>query len=50
MLQKLLLAFETNVLQPHRLLTRSQTVGVQGIVIRSGTERQSYASPTRGGP
>src|SRR5579863_10424402 len=47
MLQKLLPAFERTVMQPYWRLTRSQTFGVQGIVIRSGTEvllvRQSYA-------
>jgi 8-oxo-dGTP pyrophosphatase MutT (NUDIX family) len=47
MLQKLLQAFERTVMQPYWQLTRSQTLGVQGIVIRSGTEvllvRQSYA-------
>jgi 8-oxo-dGTP pyrophosphatase MutT (NUDIX family) len=47
MLQKLLQTFERTVMQPYWRLTRSQTLGVQGIVIRSGTEvllvRQSYA-------
>jgi 8-oxo-dGTP pyrophosphatase MutT (NUDIX family) len=47
MLQKLLQAFERIVMQPYWRLTRSRTLGVQGIVIRSGTEvllvRQSYA-------
>jgi 8-oxo-dGTP pyrophosphatase MutT (NUDIX family) len=47
MLQKLLQAFERIVMQPYWRLIRSQTLGVQGIVIRSGTEvllvRQSYA-------
>jgi 8-oxo-dGTP pyrophosphatase MutT (NUDIX family) len=47
MLQKLLPAFERIVLQPYWRFTRSQTLGVQGIVIKSGTEvllvRQSYA-------
>jgi 8-oxo-dGTP pyrophosphatase MutT (NUDIX family) len=47
MLQRLLQIFERIVLQPYWRLTRSQTLGVQGIVIRSGTEvllvRQSYA-------
>jgi len=45
-LQKLLQAFERIVMQPYWRLTRSQTLGVQGIVIRSGTEvllvRPSY--------
>jgi ADP-ribose pyrophosphatase YjhB (NUDIX family) len=47
MLQKLLQAFERIVMQPYWRLARGQTLGVQGIVIRSGTEvllvRQSYA-------
>jgi ADP-ribose pyrophosphatase YjhB (NUDIX family) len=47
MLQKLLQAFERIVMQPYWRLIRGQTLGVQGIVIRSGTEvllvRQSYA-------
>jgi 8-oxo-dGTP pyrophosphatase MutT (NUDIX family) len=47
MLQRLLQAVERIVLQPYWGVTRSQTLGVQGIVIRSGTEvllvRQSYA-------
>jgi ADP-ribose pyrophosphatase YjhB (NUDIX family) len=47
MLQKLLSAFERVVMQPYWRLTRSHTIGVQGIVIRSGAEvllvRQSYA-------
>jgi ADP-ribose pyrophosphatase YjhB (NUDIX family) len=44
---KLLQTFERIVMQPYWRLTRGQTLGVQGIVIRSGTEvllvRQSYA-------
>jgi ADP-ribose pyrophosphatase YjhB (NUDIX family) len=47
MLQKLLQAFERIVMQPYWRLTRSQTLGVQGVVIRSGAEvllvRQSYS-------
>jgi len=47
MLQKLLQAFERIVMRPYWRLIRGQTLGVQGIVIRSGTEvllvRQSYA-------
>ena len=47
MLQKLLQAIERIVMQPYWRLIRGQTLGVQGIVIRSGTEvllvRQSYA-------
>jgi 8-oxo-dGTP pyrophosphatase MutT (NUDIX family) len=47
MLLKLLQAFERIVMQPYWGLTRGQTLGVQGIVIRSGTEvllvRQSYS-------
>jgi hypothetical protein len=47
MLQKLLQAFERIVMQPCWRLIRGQTLRVQGIVIRSGTEvllvRQSYA-------
>ena len=47
MLQRLLQAFERIVMQPYWRLIRGQTLGVQGIVIRSGTEvllvRQSYA-------
>jgi 8-oxo-dGTP pyrophosphatase MutT (NUDIX family) len=47
MLQKLLQAFERIVMQPYWGLTRSQTLGVRGIVLRSGTEvllvRHSYA-------
>jgi hypothetical protein len=46
MLQKLLQAFERIVMRPYWRLIRGQTLGVQGIVIRSGTEvllvRQSY--------
>lgn len=47
MLQDLLQTVERIVLQPYWRLTRSQTLGVQGIVVRPGTEvllvRQSYA-------
>jgi 8-oxo-dGTP pyrophosphatase MutT (NUDIX family) len=47
MLQELLQVFERVVMQPYWRLTRSHTLGVQGIVIKSGTEvllvRQSYA-------
>ena len=47
MLQKLLQVIERIVMQPYWRLTRGQTLGVQAIVIRSGTEvllvRQSYA-------
>jgi 8-oxo-dGTP pyrophosphatase MutT (NUDIX family) len=47
MLQKLLQAIERFVMQPYWRLIRRQTLGIQGIVIRSGTEvllvRQSYA-------
>jgi 8-oxo-dGTP pyrophosphatase MutT (NUDIX family) len=47
MLQKLLHTFERIVAQPYWRLTRGHTLGVKGIVIRSGTPvllvRQSYA-------
>jgi 8-oxo-dGTP pyrophosphatase MutT (NUDIX family) len=47
MLQKLLQAFERIVMQRYWGLTRGQTLGVQGIVIRSGSEvllvRQRYS-------